>query len=48
MDVAVCRDEQLDAFRLDVLQGLARAQKCLEPNMLIFVARWKSTRRRPQ
>jgi L-histidine N-alpha-methyltransferase len=34
MDVAVCRDEQLDAFRLDVLQGLARAQKSLPSRWL--------------
>jgi dimethylhistidine N-methyltransferase len=34
MDVAVSRDEQLDAFRLDVLQGLARAQKSLPSRWL--------------
>jgi L-histidine N-alpha-methyltransferase len=34
MDVAVQRDGQLDAFRLDVLQGLARAQKTLPSRWL--------------
>src|SRR5580658_4228876 len=34
MDVAVYRDEQLDAFRLDVLQGLGRPQKCLPSRWL--------------
>ena len=34
MDVAVRTDEQLDAFRLDVLQGLARAQKSLPSRWL--------------
>jgi L-histidine N-alpha-methyltransferase len=34
MDVAVSRDEQLDAFRLDVLQGLSGAQKSLPSRWL--------------
>ncbi len=34
MDVAVQDDEQLDAFRLDVLQGLARSQKTLPSRWL--------------
>jgi L-histidine N-alpha-methyltransferase len=34
MDVAVCRDELQDAFRLDVLQGLARPQKSLPSRWL--------------
>jgi L-histidine N-alpha-methyltransferase len=34
MDVAVQDDGQLDAFRLDVLQGLARAQKTLPSRWL--------------
>lgn len=34
MDVAVRTDEQLDAFRLDVLHGLARAQKSLPSRWL--------------
>jgi L-histidine N-alpha-methyltransferase len=34
MDVAVSRDEQRDAFRLDVLQGLARPQKSLPSRWL--------------
>jgi L-histidine N-alpha-methyltransferase len=34
MDVAVQEDGQLDAFRLDVLQGLARAQKTLPSRWL--------------
>jgi L-histidine N-alpha-methyltransferase len=34
MDVAVYRDEQLDAFREDVLQGLAGAQKSLPSRWL--------------
>jgi dimethylhistidine N-methyltransferase len=34
MDVAVRRDDQRDAFRLDVLQGLARPQKCLPSRWL--------------
>jgi L-histidine N-alpha-methyltransferase len=34
MDVAVQHDGQLDAFRLDVLQGLARAQKTLPSRWL--------------
>jgi dimethylhistidine N-methyltransferase len=38
MEVAVCRDEQRDAFRLDVLQGLARPQKSL-PSRWLYDAR---------
>ena len=34
MDVAVRTDEQLDAFRIDVLHGLARAQKSLPSRWL--------------
>src|SRR3984957_21062928 len=34
MDVAVQQDGQLDAFRLDVLQGLTRAQKTLPSRWL--------------
>ncbi|MEJ0006688.1 MAG: L-histidine N(alpha)-methyltransferase [Steroidobacteraceae bacterium] len=34
MDVAVCQDDQLDAFRLDVLHGLSRAQKTLPSRWL--------------
>jgi len=34
MDAAVYRDEQLDAFRQDVLQGLARSQKSLPSRWL--------------
>jgi len=34
MDVAVRRDDQLDAFRLDVMQGLARPQKSLPSRWL--------------
>jgi L-histidine N-alpha-methyltransferase len=34
MDVAVRTDEQLDAFRMDVLHGLARAQKSLPSRWL--------------
>jgi dimethylhistidine N-methyltransferase len=34
MEVAVCRDEQRDAFRLDVLEGLASPQKSLPSRWL--------------